>query len=116
MTDARTVCPSSDRRYALLRKKVANPLVQSMASNFEEALRLIEAALMNFTGDLWETDLWPDDAPTGPTSHGGRHGSSPWFLAYHALLTLDDDLSAEFEPWKPQRQNGGRSAGFPLGI
>ncbi len=22
-------------------------------------------------GDLWETDLWPDEAPTSPTPHGG---------------------------------------------
>jgi hypothetical protein len=29
------------------------------------------------------------------------HGSAPWFLAYHALLTLGYDLTAEFEPWDP---------------
>src|SRR5206468_2804518 len=40
----------------------------------------------------------PDEAPTGPTPHGGLHGSAPWFLAYHALLTFDYDLTAEFEP------------------
>jgi hypothetical protein len=72
-----------------------------MASNFEEALRLMEAALTDCPEDLWETDLWPDEAPTGETTHGGLHGSAPWFLAYHALLTLDYDLTAEFEPWEP---------------
>jgi hypothetical protein len=80
---------------------VSNPFVLSMASNFEEALRLMEAALTDCPNDLWETDLWPDEAPTGPTPHGGLHGSAPWFLGYHALLTLDYDLTAEFEPWEP---------------
>ncbi len=77
------------------------PVCAEQASNFEEALRLMEAALRDCPGDLWEKDLWPDEAPTGPTPHGGLHGSAPWFLAYHALLTLDYDLSAEFEPWAP---------------
>ena len=64
---------------------MTNPFVQSMASNFEQALRLMEAALTDCPDELWETDLWPDEAPTGPTPHGGLHGSAPWFLAYHAL-------------------------------
>jgi len=80
---------------------VVNPFVQSMASNFEQALRLMEAALTDCPDDLWESDVWPDEAPTGPTPHGGLHGSAPWFLAYHALSTLDYDLTAEFEPWEP---------------
>jgi hypothetical protein len=79
---------------------MANAFVQSMASNFEQALRLMEA-LTDCPDDLWETDLWPDEAPTGPTPHGGLHSSAPWFLAYHALSTLDYDLTAEFEPWEP---------------
>jgi len=74
-----------------------------MAHNFEQALRLMEAALTDCPDDLWQTDLWPDEAPTAPTPHGGLHGSAPWFLGYHALLTLDYDLAAEFEPWaRPQ--------------
>ena len=92
---------------------VENPLVQSMACNFERALRLIEAALANCPDILWERDLWPDEAPTGPTSHGGLHGSAPWFLAYHALLTLDYDLAAELEPWKPPRPFDENTYGFP---
>lgn len=79
---------------------MANPYVQSMASNFEQALRLLEAALRDCPDDLWETDLWPDEAPTAPTPHGGLHGSSPWFLAFHALMVLDYDLTAELGPWK----------------
>ena len=91
----------------------ANPFVQSIASNFEEALRLMEAALTDCPDDLWETDLWPGEAPTGPTPHGGLHGSAPWFLAYHALLTLDYDLSAEFEPWEPPQPFDDNTYAFP---
>jgi hypothetical protein len=92
---------------------VANPFVQSMASNFEEALRLLEAALTDCPDDLWETDLWPEEAPTGPSPHGGLHGSAPWFLAYHALLTLDYDLAAEFEPWEPPQPFDENTYAFP---
>jgi hypothetical protein len=73
----------------------------------------MEAALADCPDELWETDLWPDEAPTGPTAQGGLHGSAPWFLAYHALLTLDYDLAAEFEPWAPPRPFDENSYGFP---
>lgn len=84
-----------------------------MASNFEQALRLMEAALTDCPDDLLKTDLWPDEAPTAPTPHGGLHGSAPWFLAYHALLTLDYDLSAEFQPWQPPRPFDENTYSFP---
>lgn len=80
---------------------VANVFVQSLAKNFDEALRLLKAGLTDCPDELWETDLWPDEAPTAPTPHGGLAGSAPWFLAYHALTVLDYDLSAEREPWEP---------------
>jgi hypothetical protein len=92
---------------------VTNPFVQSMARNFEEALRLMGAALTDCPDVLWEQDLWPDEAPTGPTSHGGLHGSAPWFLAYHALLTLDYHLAAEFEPWNPPHPFNDNTYAFP---
>ncbi|MEO9180810.1 MAG: DinB family protein [Acidimicrobiales bacterium] len=92
---------------------MTNPFVQSMVSNFEVALRLMEAALTDCSDDLWETDLWPHEAPTGPTPHGGLHGSTPWFLAYHALLTLDYDLTAEFEPWRPPQPFDENTYAFP---
>lgn len=92
---------------------MANPFVQSMASNFEEALRLMEAALTDCPADLWERDLWPDEAPMSPTPHGGLHGSAPWFLGYHALLTLDYDLSAEFESWEPPKPFDENTYAFP---
>ena len=84
-----------------------------MARNFEEALRLMEAALTDCPEDLWEKDLWPDEAPTSPTSHGGLHGSAPWFLAYHSLLTLDYDLTAEFELWEPPQPFDENTYAFP---
>jgi hypothetical protein len=63
--------------------------------------------------EVWETDLWPDEAPTGPTPHGGLHGSASWFLAYHALLTLDYDLTAEFGPWEPPPPFDEHTYAFP---
>lgn len=68
---------------------------------------------MDCPEELWEMDLWPDEAPTGPNPHGGLHGSAPWFLAYHALLTLDYDLTAEFEPWEPPQPFDENTYAFP---
>jgi len=93
--------------------RVSSAFVQSMAHNFEQALRLMEAALTDCPDHLWQTDLWPDEAPTGPTPHGGLHGSAPWFLGYHALLTLDYDLAAEFEPWAPPQLFDDNTFAFP---
>jgi len=87
--------------------------VQSVASNVEEALRLMEAALRDCPDELWETDLWPDEPPTGPTPHGGLHGSAPWFLAYHTLLCLDYDLTGEFEAWEPPKPFDENTYAFP---
>ena len=87
--------------------------VQSMARNFEDALRLMEAALSDCPDRLWETDLWPNEAPTGPGPHGGLHGSAPWFLAYHALSCLDYDLAGEFEPWAPPQPFDENTWSFP---
>ena len=42
-----------------------------MASNFDRALRLLEVALVDCPDDLWDTDLWPDEAPTAPMPQGG---------------------------------------------
>ncbi len=84
-----------------------------MARNFEEALQLMKAALTDCPDNLWEKDLWPDEALTGPTSCGGLHGSAPWFLAYHSLLTLDYDLTAEFESWKPPPPFDENTYAFP---
>lgn len=94
-------------------RPVANPFVESMARNFDEALRLLAAAVADCPDDLWERDLWPDEAPTAPAPHGGLHGSAPWFLAYHALTTLDYDLTAEFGPWAPPPPFDDNTWSFP---
>ena len=91
---------------------MTNAFVQSMARNFEDALRMMEAALADCPDELWETDLWPD-APTGPGPHGGLHGSAPWFLGYHALTCLDYDLSGDFEPWAPPQPFDENTWSFP---
>lgn len=80
---------------------VPNTFGLSLSNNFEEALGLMEAALIDCPDELWQTDLWPDEAPTRPGPHGGLHGSAPWFLGYHALSCLDYDLTGEFGPWGP---------------
>ncbi len=92
---------------------MANAIVQGIDRNFKEALGLMRVAITDCPVSLWEVDLWPDEAPTAPTPHGGLHGSAPWFLAYHALLTLDYDLAAEFEPWQPPRPFDENTYGFP---
>jgi hypothetical protein len=84
-----------------------------MTSNFEEALRLMEAAITDCPDDLWETDLWQDQAPMAPTPRGGLHGSAPWFLVFHAMLTLDYDLTAEFEAWDPPQPFNENTYAFP---
>ena len=84
-----------------------------MARNFEHALLLMEAALSDCPGGLWETDLWPEEATTAPAKYGGLHGSAPWFLGYHALFTLDYDLTAEFEPWAPPQPFDENTYAFP---
>ncbi len=76
-------------------------LFRDIASEFDQALRRMEVALVDCPDDLWGTDLWPDEASTAPAPQGGLHGSAPWFLGYRALLTLDYDRAAEFGPWAP---------------
>lgn len=87
--------------------------VQILTHNFEEALRLMEAALADCPDDLWQIDLWPDEAPTQPAQYGGLHGSAPWFLGYHALSCLDYDLAAELEPWAPPQPFDDTTYSFP---
>ena len=92
---------------------MTNVFVQGMARNFEFALQLTEAALTDCPDELWETDLWPVEAPTGPAPHGGLHGSAPWFLAYHALLCVDYDLTGDFAPWVPPQPFDENTYSFP---
>ena len=86
---------------------------ESLTHNFDAALGLMEAALADCPADLWQRDLWPDEAPTGPSPHGGMHGSAPWFLGYHALTCLDYDLTGAFEPWVPPQPFDENTYSFP---
>lgn len=82
---------------------MAGVFVQSLAHNFERALGILEAVLVDCPDELWETDMWPEETTTGPSPIGGLDSSAPWFEAYHALTILDYDLSGEFEPWGPPK-------------
>jgi hypothetical protein len=92
---------------------VPTTFVLSLSHNFTEALRLMRAALADCPDELWQTDLWPGEATTGPAPYGGLHGSAPWFLGYHALSCLDYDLAAELEPWSPPEPFDDNTYSFP---
>ena len=93
--------------------------VDSLGRTFDQALDLLAAAIHDCTDDLWESNMWevPADlfgpAPSGPdgkpvTDPTARHAlaqrrSTPWSVAWHALETLDYDLTGEFGPWAPPR-------------
>lgn len=87
--------------------------MESLQSSFDVALRLMAAALADCTDEMWQTDLWPDEARTGPAPHGGRQGSAPWFLGYHALSCLDYDLTGGFAPWAPPPPFDDNTYGYP---
>jgi hypothetical protein len=44
---------------------------------------------------------------------GGTARFGPLVLGYHALLTLDYDLTAEFEPWEPPEPFDENTYAFP---
>lgn len=80
---------------------MTNVLAQSLAYTYEIAFRELDAALVECPDELWETDLWPDEAPTAPHEGGALRGSAPWILVHHALVCLDYDLTGDFEMWAP---------------
>src|SRR4051812_27997908 len=91
--------------------------VESVGRSFDEALDRLAAVIRACPNDLWETSMWevpldlfgpmppgPDGKPvTDPTARHGivQRRSTPWSVAWHALETLDYDLSGEFAPWQP---------------
>lgn len=77
--------------------------VQMLGDQYRYALNLLGNALRDCPDRLWETDLWPEEAPTGPAREGskGLRGSAPWIIAHHALVCLDYDLTGGFERWEP---------------
>jgi hypothetical protein len=91
---------------------MADALLTSMRWNFDDALQRLQAALADCPDELWETDIWPE-APMRPGPHGGLEGSTPWFLAYHALTCLDYDLSGDFVPWAPPKPFDDNTWSYP---
>ena len=93
-------------------------LVRSLTHNFEHALSAIETAIADCPDNMWETDLWPDEARQGPLKRAdgrpwGLGGSAPWNLAHHALTIADYDLTGDFEPWVPPPPFDEHEGGHP---
>ena len=81
--------------------QMAGVFRQSLRENFDHALRQLAEAIRDCPLDLWEADLWADEAPTTTDGRGAIRGSAPWLLAHHALVCMDYDLAGEFERWNP---------------
>lgn len=92
---------------------MSGPLVLSLAHNFDQALAVLATTIDDCPDELWETDLWPDEAPTGPGPYGGLVGSAPWLLSHHALTILDYDLTGDFEMWEPPAPFDENTWSFP---
>jgi len=77
------VQPDPSIRYT---GSVTNAFVQSIARNFDDALRLMEAALSDCPDELWEASMWQVPAPDsghqflGPDWNPSQtpHTVAPW--------------------------------------
>ena len=91
--------------------------VESLGTNFDAALDWLAEAVRDCNEELWESSMWPvpgdlfGSEPPGPDGKPVldpavrdalvQRRSTPWSVAWHALETLDYDLTAEFGPWAP---------------
>jgi len=95
--------------------------VESLGHSFGEALDLLAAAIGDCSDELWAAPMWRVSPPgpefqflgvdwkpiTDPEQRGAltqrwvERRSTPWSVAWHALETLDYDLSGELSPWLP---------------
>jgi hypothetical protein len=84
-------------------ERMTTVFVQMLGDQYGSALNLLGNALGACPDHVWQTDLWPDEAPTGRARAGskGLVGSAPWIIAHHALVCLDYDLTGGFERWEP---------------
>jgi hypothetical protein len=100
---------------------MASIWVESLGHSFEDALELLASAVRDCPDELWESPMWevpalaedhqflgPDWKPvTDPAQRLAlgalwvRRRSTPWSVAWHALETLDYDLTGELRPWMP---------------
>ncbi len=94
---------------------------ESLGHSFEQALDLLGAAIGDCSDELWAAPMWhvtptvlefqflgADWKPiTDPEQRAAlmrgwvERRSTPWSVAWHALETLDYDLSGELSPWLP---------------
>lgn len=97
--------------------RMASIWVESLSRNGDAALDLLAAAMRDCPDDLWASRMWavPADvfgpAPPGPdrkpvTDPAARTAlaqrrATPWSVAWHALETLDYDLTGAFGAWVP---------------
>lgn len=89
-------------------------LIKALSHNFNSALTQLQMAVDGCADDLWEADIWPDEAPTTVTTSGAIRGSSPWLLAHHALICLDYDLVGDFDQWSPPPPMDGAVGADPV--
>lgn len=95
--------------------------VESLGHSFDAALDMLAGAVTDCTAELWIAPMWAVEPPAAdfpflrpdwtPITDAGeraalaeewvRRRSTPWSVAWHALESLDYDLSGEFGPWMP---------------
>ena len=97
--------------------------VESLGSNLQAALDLMEAAIRDCTDELWQTNMWPvpgqacevrdadGNLVTDPAEQHElvQRNGQPWGVAWHTLNILDANLTAHFVPWEPWPPFGGRT-------
>ena len=90
--------------------------VESLQERFDRAFDLIEAAVLDCTEEVWQSNMWEvlDDEPArairGPggvvvTDPAERRAlvqrfGTPWGVAWHALERLDFLLTGGLSPWE----------------
>jgi len=77
---------------------MASIWVDSLGRTFEHSFGLLEAAIRDCTGGLWESRMW--DVAEGDDAYVARR-STPWSVAWHALEIVDYDLAGGLAPFSP---------------
>ena len=78
--------------------RMASIWVESLGRSFEQSFGLLEAAIGDFTDDLWESSMW--EVGDGDAAYAARR-STPWSVAWHALEIVDYDLTGDLTPFSP---------------
>ena len=100
---------------------MASIWVESVGRSCDQALDLLAAAVRDCKDQQWVMPMWQVSAPgpehqflgadwqpiTDPTERSAlaerwvQRRSTPWSVAWHALESLDYDLTGELGPWLP---------------